>query len=331
MSATTAPPALVGDAPAERRADRRAHLVTVLVVAGLHVVAATLLFAGHALAGVTLGAATFAYTRGLLHALDADHLCMIDGSTRKLLGEGHNPRGVGLAFSLGHSSVVLAAGVAVVVGAGWVRTAIDPDSGLASTLGTIGGSVSALYLLSVAAANLVLLVRVLRSGRAATGHTHPTGWWARVLQAPLSRVRHAGHVYLFGLLFGLGFDTASTIAVLMLTTAAALTSGASVITLLGLPLAFAAAMSLGDSINADIMLRVYSTANTRALRTLNIALLVVSIVSALAVAGVTLTALVSGWAGLQVTEVDTTTWGWALAGLAALGGLWLVWQRRHPR
>ena len=316
---------------------RTATTVTIAVVAALHIAAAALLVGGQLWGGAALGMVAFAYSRGLLHALDADHLAMIDGSTRKLLGERRNPGGVGLAFSLGHSTVVLVAGVAVVLGAAWVRDAIDPETNLAFVLGSIGATVSALYLLAVAAANTPTLVAALR-GSDAVGHSHdlrPRGWWGRLLAAPLSRVRHAGHVYLFGLLFGLGFDTASTIAVLMLTASASL-AGVPPVALLCFPLAFAAAMTLGDSINAQVMLHVYTAADTAARRRLNIALLIVSIVSAVVVAVATLTALVGEWTGAVVPEIDTTVFGWTLAGLAALGAVWLAWLRLanrppHPR
>lgn len=310
---------------------RSGALVSVTVVGGLHLVALTLVLAGGLWGGLGLGLVAVAYTRGLLHALDADHLAMIDGSTRKLLGEGRNPAGVGLAFSLGHSTVVLTAGVAVVAGAAWVREAINPGSQLAFILGSVGGLVSALYLLGVAAANTPLLVAAL-SGRPAPGHSHegvtPTGGLARLLSRPLRGVRHAGHVYVFGVLFGLGFDTASTVAVLMLTAAGSL-SGVPPAALLGLPFAFAAAMTLGDSTNAAIMRRVYSAADTAVRRRLNITLLAVSIGSATLVASVTLIGLIGAWAGVDIPEVDVTWVGWGLALMAASGGVWLWATRRR--
>lgn len=301
------------------------------IVAGLHVIAIALLLGGHVVTQLTLGFVLFAYTRGLLHALDADHLCMIDGSTRKLLGEHRDARGVGLAFSLGHSTVVLVAGLAVVVGAAWVREAIAPDTNLALMLSSIGASVSALYLLGVAASNTPLLVAAVR-GRHTGPHSAPRGWWARLLAAPLAKVTHRGHVYLFGVLFGLGFDTASTIALLMLTASGSL-AGVPPVALLGFPFAFAAAMTLGDSINASIMLRVYTEAASDVRRRrLNIALLAVSIASAIAVGAVTISSLAAEWTGVQVVpEIDTTFWGYALALLAASGALCLLLGRRRAR
>lgn len=303
----------------------RGRRIGLVVIVALHALTAVFVTIGQLWSGAALGMVVFAYTRGLLHAMDADHLAMIDGSTRKLLGEDRNPHGVGLAFSLGHSTVVMAAGVAVVAGAAWVRDAIDSETALATVLGTIGASVSALYLLAVACANLPLLIAAIRGGE--TAHTHaPGGWASRALAAPLARVRHAGHVYAFGLLFGLGFDTASTISLLMLTAAGAVV-GVPPIALLAFPLAFTAAMTLGDSTNSEIMLRVYTAANASARRRLNVTLLVVSILSAVAVAMVTLTELAGEWTGVAFPQVDTTGWGWALAALAFGGALWLGWLR----
>ncbi|MFV0450744.1 MAG: hypothetical protein ACK5LS_00635 [Propioniciclava sp.] len=302
-------------------------IAAVGVVGGLHLLAVVALGCGGLTSGVGLGLVVFAYTRGLAHAVDPDHLAMIDGSTRKLLGEGRNPAGVGLAFSLGHSSVVVVAGIAVVAGAAWVYEAITPGTGLAVVLGWIGAGISALYLLAVAAANTPLLLAALR-GSAQTGPLSARGW-SRVLAAPLRRVRHAGHVYVFGVLFGLGFDTASTVAVLMLT-AASVSTGAP-LALLGLPLAFAAAMTLGDSVNASIMLRVYAAADTRARRRLNIVLLGVSIASAVTVAMLTVLDLLGEGTPLVAPAADASWIGWLLLLVAGAGALWLAVARPRSR
>lgn len=291
---------------------RIAHLPTVLTVLFIHVLALIFLLTGHANGAVPFALAGFAYTRGLLHALDADHLCMIDGSTRKLLGEGRNPNGVGLAFSLGHSTVVLAAGLAVVLGASWIRTALDPDSQLATTLGLVGAGVSSLYLLAVAAANVPNL-------RHHHDHQHPTGPWARLLTKPLGHVRHAGHIFLFGILFGLGFDTASTISLLMVT-ALATVSGSSTIVLMALPLAFTAAMTLGDSVNANVMLHVYSHAAASTRARFNTIVTSISIACALIVSTGTVLEIGSQLFGWEV-ELNTEPVGWFLVSVAVLGAV----------
>ncbi|WP_194785547.1 HoxN/HupN/NixA family nickel/cobalt transporter [Actinomyces haliotis] len=303
---------------------RPAHLPTVIVVTTIHVLAVTFLAVGHAAGAIPVALAGFAYTRGLLHALDADHLCMIDGSTRKLLGEHRDANGVGLAFSLGHSTVVLVAGLAVALGASWIRTALDPDSTAAAVLGLTGAVVSSLYLLAVAAANVPNLT-----------HRHheldgPRGPWARLLTRPLRHVRHAGHIYLFGVLFGLGFDTASTISLLMVTALATM-SGASPLVLMALPLSFTAAMTLGDSVNANLMLHVYTTATRAARARFNTVVTAVSISCAVLVATGTALEVYGEATGRAVAELDTAPVGWGLVvmAVACTAGI-AVWRRRHP-
>ncbi|MCI7512639.1 hypothetical protein [Schaalia hyovaginalis] len=297
----------------------RRHLPTVLVVSGIHALALVLLIAGRAAGAVPVALAAFAYSRGLIHALDADHLCMIDGSTRKLLGEGRAPEGVGLAFSLGHSTVVLLAGLAVASGATWIRDLVGAESGAARVLGLIGAGVSAAYLLAVAAANVPNL-----------GHHHagrgPMGPWARLLSKPLSRVRHVGHIYLFGILFGLGFDTASTIALLMMTALATM-SGSSPLVLMALPVAFTAAMSLGDSVNANLMLYVYTSAQQATRARFNMIVTSISILCALVVASSTLVEIVAELTGRPISGPDTTPIAWGLLALA-LGGCAFALARR---
>lgn len=305
-----------------RAGARIEHLPTILVIAGIHLLALVLLIAGRACGAVPFALAAFAYSRGLLHALDADHLCMIDGSTRKFLGEGRAPEGVGLAFSLGHSTVVLIAGFAVASGAAWIRNIVGAESGAARILGLIGAGVSASYLLAVAAANVPNL-----------SHHHgshgPKGPWARLLSKPLSKVRHVGHIYLFGILFGLGFDTASTIALLMMTALATM-SGSAPLVLMALPLAFTAAMTLGDSVNANLMLYVYTSAQEATRARFNTIVTAISILCALVVASATLMEIVSEATGRPLPALDTTPIAWGLLALA-LGGCLVLVVRKSAR
>lgn len=307
------------------------------VVLLLHLLGLALLGVGLATtpAGVlTLGMAGFAYTRGWLHSLDADHLAMIDNSTRKFLAEGHRPAAVGLAFSGGHSTVVVGAGIAVVAGVGWIREAADPSSVLAARLGLIGGLVSAGYLLLVAAANLPTLIAAWRDHRAGSdsGDHRPTGLMGRLLRAPLARVRHAGHIYWFGVLFGLGFDTASTLSILMLTAAAGV-AGAPPLTLMALPLLFAAGMTLGDSVNQLLMLRLYTAAVAdRSRARLNLAVTAISIGVALVVAILTLAGIAAehglgGGLAEALAAVDTQWWGVGLLAVFALAAA--TWALRR--
>src|SRR6478672_720740 len=139
------------------------------VIAALHLIGLGLLTIG-VVAGtagaVTIGAAAFAYFRGLIHSFDFDHVSMIDNSTRKFVTEGRNPASVGLAFSAGHSTVVILTGIAVIAGASFVHVALDESSGSARVLGIVGLSVSGLYLVLVAVANLASFLQTWRLRRA---------------------------------------------------------------------------------------------------------------------------------------------------------------------
>ena len=333
---------------AEARRFRARVRVAFAAVAVLHLVGLGLLgyaVLGAAAGAVPVGIAALAYVRGLVHAFDFDHLSMIDNSTRKLVAEGRTPASVGLAFSLGHSSVVVATGVLLVAGAGFVRVALDAGSGAARVLGLVGLSVSGLYLLLVSVANLAAFGAAWRLRRALRADPAfvvppdalvPRGPAARILTAPLARVRHGWHVYVVGVLFSLGFDTASQIGLLMLTAGAAL-AGAPAVSLLCLPFLFTAAMTLGDTTNGLLMLRLYRRAEHDPGRTVGYNLLVtgVSILSGLLVAALALATLLTeeaGWrSGLLETlaGLDTSHAGYLLAGFFALVGTTaaVLWRR----
>ena len=319
-----------------------------LTVAALHVVGLGLLVLGvgtGATGAVTVAVAAFAYVRGLVHSFDFDHISMIDNSTRKFVGEGRRPASVGLAFSLGHSSVVVATGVLVIAGAGFVRVALDERSGAAQLLGAVGLAVSGLYLLLVAVANLATFGQALALRRALKADPGlvvdasalvPRGPAARLMTAPLRRVRHPRHVYLVGLLFSLGFDTSSQIGLLMVTAGAAL-AGAPVVSLLCLPFLFTAAMTLGDTSNGLMMLHLYRSAEDDPARRVRFNLLVtgVSILSGLAVGAMAVSTLLTeqlGWRPRvleRLAGLDTAYAGYLLAAFFAVVGLVavLLWRR----
>lgn len=318
------------------------------VIIGLHVIGLGLLTLG-VLAGtagaVTVGVASIAYLRGLIHSFDFDHISMIDNSTRKFVAEGRNPASVGLAFSTGHSTVVILTGVLVIAGAGFIRTALDEGSGAARVLGIVGLSVSGLYLILVAIANLATFIQAWRLKVALKRDPHleippdaltPRGPAARVMTAPLRRIRHPRHIYLIGFLFSLGFDTSSQIGVLILTAGAAL-AGASPVSLLCLPILFTAAMTLGDTTNGLMMLRMYSAAQENPARKINYNLLItgVGIVSGLLVGSIAAASLLTEQADVSsavltaVASIDTEYAGYLLAGFFAVVGIAaaIMWRR----
>jgi high-affinity nickel-transport protein len=213
----------------------------------------------------------------LRHAFDADHIAAIDDTTRLMLAKGKKPLGVGLFFSLGHSSIVLAMSVAVAFAA---KTAIRFQHSYAALGGVIGASVSGFFLYLVGILNLVILVGIIKVWRQAKSgqfsHEHleqmlnDRGLIKRLFKGRFARgFDHSWQLYPIGLLFGLGFDTATEVALLALSATAAIgTVGGTLppLAIIALPLIFGAGMSLMDSLDGIFMIKAYSWAFTSPLR-----------------------------------------------------------------
>lgn len=289
-----------------------------------------------------LAALVTAYGAGLKHSYDWDHISAIDNSTRKFVSEGRSPAGVGLAFSLGHSLVVTLAAVLAVVGAGFMQGAFADGSPANRVLGLIGTGVSDGYLLLLGVYNGVSALRLRRASavrRPGPAEEEPTGLVTRLLRAPLRRVRSPRDIFVIGFLFGLGFDTATTIGLLLLAVSVS-AAGIPLVTLLALPVAFTAAMTLCDTTNGLGMMRLYSSAlqQSERRRRFNLVVTSVSAVSALFIAVLTLGAFVHELLGLTdpvttwLAEVDLGHAGLALVGVFAL--IWLcaaLLEHRHGR
>ncbi|MGC0238851.1 HoxN/HupN/NixA family nickel/cobalt transporter [Arthrobacter sp. SD76] len=313
-------------------------LFTFGAVAALHAAAVVLLLSGNAGAAgteaLTWGLVLTAYLAGVKHSYDWDHLAAIDNSTRKFVAQRQDPVSVGFAFSLGHSSVVALAGVLVIAGAAVVGEFMADGSTGNLVLGLVGSGVSGLFLLAMGLFNGSAFARSARAYRRARRGAavdprdlEPQGLVARLLARPLSRVRRPRNIYVIGFLFGLGFDTATTIGLLIMTTAASL-AGVPAFTLLALPLAFAAAMTLCDSLNGVAMMRMYRSALDDPQRKLGFNALVtgISAVSALFIAVVTLGGFVHAAFAL---EDPVTAWLGSIdlgdAGLLLVALLLAVW------
>ncbi|MFY9637102.1 MAG: nickel transporter [Cellulosimicrobium cellulans] len=311
-------------------------LFTFGAVAALHFAAVVLLFGGTAGGGqpLALGLILTAYLAGVKHSYDWDHLAAIDNSTRKFVAQRQDPVSVGFAFSLGHSSVVILAGVLVVAGASTVGQFMEDGSAGNLVLGLVGSGVSGLFLLAMGLFNGSAFVRVTHAYRSSKGggridaaDLESHGFVAQLLAKPLSRVRRPRNIYVIGFLFGLGFDTATTIGLLVMTTAASL-AGVSPLALIALPLAFTAAMTLCDSLNGVAMMRMYRSALDDPRRRLgfNAAVTGISALSALFIAAITLGGFVNTAFGLQD---PLTAWLGAIdlgdAGLLLIALLLAVW------
>ena len=237
-----------------------------------------------------LGTALLAYGFGLRHAVDADHIAAIDNVTRTLMRDGRRPLTVGLYFALGHSTIVVAATVAIAATATAFAARLEP---LAAVGGVVGTAVSALVLLAVAAMNVAVLLDMrARLHRLDAGHPADAidplagGLLGRLLRPLFQLIRAPWHMYPLGVLFGLGFDTATEVGLLGVSAAEA-RHGLPVWSILVFPALFAAGMSLVDTLDGVLMTRAYGWASMSLRGTLryNIAITLVSVLVALGVGG----------------------------------------------
>ena len=291
-------------------------------------------FAAFANRPAIFGSAMLAWAFGLRHAVDADHIAAIDNVVRKLMHAGGTPRTAGLYFSLGHSTVVVAATVLLV-------TAIVQfgDGGILNQAGSfLGTSVSAAFLLLIAAINLGILAGLWRTlgavrarGTAALDSLDALlsgrGLLVRLLAPMLRMVTRTWHMYPLGLLFGLGFDTATEIGLLSLSGTEA-TRGLSLLNVLVFPALFTAGMALVDTADSALMVSVYHWAFVDPLRKLwyNFTITAASVLVAVFIGGVEALGLLGqrlGLAGGAWDAVaglnDNLTWfGFVVIGLFAL-------------
>jgi len=297
-------------------------------------------FTGASGAAFGLGIGVTVYALGLRHAFDADHIAAIDNTTRKLVQDGQRPVSVGFWFSLGHSSVVFVVCLLLAFGVRVLADHMGDGSELRAVFGTFGMIVSATFLIILALINLgsftgtAAQVRRLRQGQMVDdSQLAPRGVLTRLVGGRLKAISQPWHIYPVGVLFGLGFDTATEVGLL------ALTGGAAAMALpwyaiLALPLIFASGMSLLDTIDGVFMNHVYRWAFDQPMRKLYYNMIVtgVSIFFALGIGTVEFAALLSG--ALHITSgplaalgaVDMKWVGFILVGLFAVTAV-LVWAR----
>jgi high-affinity nickel-transport protein len=282
-----------------------------------------------------LGTSLRAYGLGLRHAIDADHIAAIDNVTRKLMHGGQRPIGTGFYFSLGHSTVVVLASIAI------AATATAFDRSLQSwhdVGGIIGTSVSALFLLAIAVMNVFILLSVYRAfHRVKNGGAYVEedldlllsggGLLARIFRPLFGMVRKSWHMYPLGLLFVLGFDTATEIGLLGISAAEA-ARGMPIWSILVFPALFTAGMSLLDTTDSVLMLGAYGWAYRKPIRKLyyNLTITFVSVVDALLVGGLEALGLLgrrfalhgSFWDGIAVLNGNFGMIGYLIAGVFAV-------------
>jgi high-affinity nickel-transport protein len=241
-----------------------------------------------------LGIALLAYGLGLRHAVDADHIAAIDNVTRKLMQEGTRPVSVGLFFAAGHSTIVVVVALAVATAA----SRLSQFMGLREIGGIISTSVSALFLLVIAGLNLSIFRSIHQSyKRVRAGGVFRSddfdmllsqrGLAARILKPLFALVAKSWHMFPLGLLFGLGFDTATEVAMFGVS-ASQIAKGAPMQTVVVLPMLFAAGMSLIDTADGIVMLGAYEWAFVKPIRKLyyNMVITLVSVIVALLIGGI---------------------------------------------
>lgn len=288
--------------------------------------------------GVGLGVT--AYLLGVRHAFDADHIAVIDNTTRKLVGEGKRSVSAGFWFSLGHSSVVfglaflLALGIKALVG-----PVQDENSPMLQTLGLIGSVVAGTFLILIGLTNLFAVVGIAKVFRQMRGgdfdeaelerQLNSRGFLARLLGRVMRRVNKPWHLYPVGLLMGLGFDTASQVALLVLA------AGTAAFTMpwyaiMVLPILFAAGMSLFDAADGVLMSRAYGWAFLKPIRKVfyNLTVTVLSVFVALVIGTIVLVGLLTDRLGIQsgplafIGSLDLQSVGFFIVGMFIV--IWLV-------
>lgn len=283
--------------------------------------------------GTGLGVAVTAWTLGLRHAFDADHISAIDNVTRKLLSDGKRPLGTGFAFALGHSTVIVAVGAGIALAAKLVFGAVVQPSSAFQTLGGVVGTVlAASFLYLIAALNLVVLLGIarifagLRHGRYSEEELErqlqARGLMYRFFGRFMRSINHSWQMLFVGMVFGIGFDTATEVVLLTATVYAA-TSGLPFYAVLAMPLLFAGGMTLFDTLDGCFMTIAYGWAFARPVRKVyyNMIITGLSIAAAFLIGTVEIFGLLSTEMRLHgpfwdfVAGFDINKAGFAIAGL----------------
>jgi high-affinity nickel-transport protein len=286
-----------------------------------------------------LGTAFLAYTFGLRHAVDADHIAAIDNVVRKLMQEGKRPLTVGFFFSLGHSTVVVLATIGIAATTAALLSRFDALKAIGSMIGT---TVSAVFLLAIAFVNLVILVGVWRSfqqarrgGQLEAEHLDlllaGRGFLARLFRGLFRVVSKSWHMFPLGFLFGLGFDTATEIGLLAIS-AYQVGQGMSIWSMLIFPALFTAGMGLVDTTDGVFMVGAYGWAFANPIRKLwyNLTITAVSVLVALVIGGIEALGLVgdklrlegSFWMAVRDLNVSMGSFGFVVIGVFLI--CWIV-------
>jgi high-affinity nickel-transport protein len=284
---------------------------------------------------VLLGTCFLAYSFGLRHAVDADHIAAIDNVTRKLMQQGQRPVTVGFFFSLGHSTIVFALSAAVALTAVAIKTRFSALASFGNIAGTL---ISAFFLLAIATMNMMILASILRTfRRVKAGGVYVDedlnlllarrGFFGRLFRGLFRLIDHSWQMYPIGVLFGLGFDTATEVGLLGISAAEA-SKGLPIWSIMVFPALFTAGMALIDTTDSILMLGAYGWAFARPLRKLyyNITITSVSVLVALIIGGLETLGLVQGefnlsgpfWDPIAALNNNFGTLGYVIIGIFML-------------
>ncbi|MGO8954634.1 MAG: HoxN/HupN/NixA family nickel/cobalt transporter [Rhodomicrobium sp.] len=284
---------------------------------------------------IQLGTAFLAYTFGLRHAVDADHIAAIDNVTRKLMQEGKQPAAAGFFFSLGHSTIVWLGSAAIALTAAAFKDKIDAFKAIGGVAGTL---VSAFFLLAIAIMNIFILAAIYRTFRHVKAGGEYTeedlnillgsrGFLARMFRPMFRVITRSWHMYPLGFLFGLGFDTATEIGLLGMSAAGA-SQGMPLWSILVFPALFTAGMSLADTTDSVLMLKAYGWAFDKPVRKLyyNMTMTFVSALVAFVVGGLETLNLIGDklelkgdfWEAIGAVNDNFGTLGYVIIGIFAI-------------
>lgn len=316
----------------------------ILAVAALHIVGVALLLTGVQRYPQILGMAILSYTLGLSHAFDADHITAIDNTVRKLVQERENPKGVGFLFSFGHSTVVIIMAILTVCAVKWTENSLPQFQKYG---GTISLMVSGGFLIIIGLVNLFMWKDIfktflsLRRGNykeEAIDYENSKGIINKLTGIVYKSISKGRHVYILGLLFGLGFDTATQVS-LLATSATAASHSIPLLATLSFPILFTAGMSLMDTADGFFMCTAYEWVFSTPLRKIyyNLTITGLSVIAALFIGSIEIIHMITPILGLNnafinwISDLNFNTAGYILAGLFVVvwGISYVGWKFFH--
>lgn len=309
---------------------------------GLHLLGIILLFIVAAQHSSFWGLGLLVYSLGLRHAFDADHIAAIDNTVRKLVHQNKQSYGVGFYFSLGHSTVVFLMAIFVSITVKWAKIKLPF---LEAIGGKVGSVVSGSFLILIAVFNLLILISLYRSLKTMKENAFneeqfnkilmARGFLSRILQPFFKCINHSWQMYPIGFLFGLGFDTATEIALIALSASTA-QSGVHTIGIIALPILFASGMNLMDTTDSVMMSGAYTWAFDTPVRKAyyNLTVTIISVLAAFLIGSIELIQVITSmahtqgriWSWIQKIDFSWLGYGLVIAFLVIWSIAYVIWR-----